>query len=239
MEARSVDNAEQRLWAEYQDGAAAARERLLEQYLPLARRVAASLYARRAVDDVEFGDYLHLAYTGLLEAMRRYRYTPLTQFATFATYRIRGAVLNGVPRMTEVGDQIATLRRLQRERARSLHGDGKAPTHLAGILDLVVGLALTVQLDELAEADEPQLESAADPYASCEYENLRRRLRQVVEGLPERERKIVYYHYFHQMPFEHIAELVELSKSRVSRLHKEVIERIRDDLRGLRLHEIY
>lgn len=239
MELRSADDAEQHLWTAYRDGAADAHARLLEQYLPLARRVAASLYARRAVDDIEFGDYLHLAYTGLLEAMQRYRYTPLTQFATFATYRIRGAVLNGVPRMTEVGDQIATLRRLQRERARSLRDDGTAvPTHLAGLLELVVNLALTVQLDELGE-DDAAHGSADDPYASCEYDDLQQRLRQVVERLPERERTVVYYHYFHQMQFEQIADVIGLSKSRVSRLHKEIIERIRDDLRRQRLHEIY
>lgn len=240
METQTLDSEEQRLWAGYETGLEPAREQLLHKYLPLARRLAAMLYARRAVDDVEFGDYLHLAYTGLLEAMQRYRYNADTQFATFATYRIRGAMLNGIPRMTEVGDQIATLKRLQRERTRSLlDGRERVASPLAGMLDLIVGIALTFQLDELTESDEPNLHSASDPYGSCEYDELQRRLREVVERLPERERKIVYYHYFHQMAFEDIAALVGLSKSRVSRLHKEIIECIRDDLRSSRLSEIY
>lgn len=240
MEAQTVDPQEQRLWDEYQRGLEAARARLLEQYQPLARRLAASLYAKRAVEDIEFGDYLHLAYTGLLEAMQRYRYTPVTQFATFATYRIRGAVLNGIPLMSETGHRIAVHKRLLHERTRSLAPcEGGFSTQLADMLDLIAGIAITCRLDELTEADEPNLHSAVDPYGSCEYDHLQRRLREIIERLPERERHLVYYHYFHQMPFEGIAELFELSKSRVSRLHKAVIEQIRDQLRRARLTEIY
>src|SRR5262245_9861459 len=87
---------ERELWEERARGVATARERLIERYLPLAKHVAARLYAARAVPDVEFGDYLHLAYVGLLEAMERYRAGGDAQFATFATYRIRGAILNNV-----------------------------------------------------------------------------------------------------------------------------------------------
>jgi RNA polymerase sigma factor for flagellar operon FliA len=239
VEAQPQGIEEQRLWADHETGLESAREQLLHKYLPLARRVAAMLYARRAVDDIEFGDYRQLAYTGLLEAMQRYRYNAETQFATFATYRIRGAILNGIPRMTEVGDQIATHKRMQRERTQSLLEERqRAPSPLAGMLDLIVGIAITLQLDELTESDEPNLLSPNDPYRSCEYDEMQRRIREAVERLPERERKIVHYHYFHHMVFEDIGGLIGLSKSRVSRLHKETIERIRDDLRRSRLNKI-
>lgn len=239
MEAPALDTTEQQLWRDHRTGDAAARDALLERYLPLAKRLAASLYAKRAVDDIEFGDYLQLAYTGLLEAMLRYRPGDGAQFATFATYRIRGAVLNGLPPMTEAGDQIAALKRRQRERTRSLQGGENAPTRLAGLFELVVGIALTYQLEELAEAGEPALVDTADPYASREYDELQHRLRELLDRLPERERKILYYHYFHQIPFEEIANLFDLTKGRISQLHKQAIETLRDDLRRVRLAELY
>src|SRR5688572_1516991 len=115
MEAHAFDADERRLWIGYRAGAAEARDTLLERYLPLAKRLAAALYAKRSIDDIEFGDYLHLAYTGLFEAMQRYQPDEGAQFATFATYRIRGAVLSGLPRMTEAGDQLAARKRQLRE----------------------------------------------------------------------------------------------------------------------------
>lgn len=235
----TVAAGEEQLWTDYRDGAMEARAQLLEKYLPLARRLAAALYARRAVDDIEFGDYLHLAYAGLLEAMQRYRHGAEAQFTTFATYRIRGSVLNGIPRMTEVGDQLAWRRRVQRERTRSLLGEADAvPAGFAAMLELVAGIALTYQLEELNEAEESALHCAG-PYGSRLYEETQRRMRAILEQLPERERRIVHYHYFHQIPFDEIALLLDLSKSRISRLHKRALDQVREALCAARLSELY
>lgn len=235
-----VAASEQQLWSDYRRGIETAREQLLEKYLPFAKRLAASLYAKRAVDDIEFGDYLHLAYIGLLEAMQRYRHDAAAQFVTFASYRIRGAVLNGIPQMTEVGDQIAYAHRVRRERTESLlEQQGEAPTNLAGMLNLVVNLALIYQIDELLEADEQSLQSSSEPYGSHAYDEMQSRLKDIVARLPERERKIIHYHYFHQVAFDEIAVLLDITKSRVSQLHKRAIDDIRNTLRSSRLSELY
>jgi RNA polymerase sigma factor FliA len=236
----SVEITEQELWNDYRRGSEGARDQLLDKYLPFARRLAATLYAKRAVNDIEFGDYLHLAYIGLLEAMQRYRQDANAQFSTFASYRIRGAVLNGIPRMTEVGDQIAYARRIQRERTESLLEDGKkVPDDLAGMVELVVGIALTFQIDELLETDEPNLQSPSEPYGSRNYDEMQARLREILKQLPEREQRLVRYHYFHHMPFDEIAALLGVSKSRTSQLHRRAIETIREALRRARLLELY
>jgi RNA polymerase sigma factor FliA len=230
---------EQQLWTDYRCGVAAAREQLLEKYLPFAKHLAALLYAKRAVDDIEFGDYLQLAYIGLFEAMQRYREDANAQFTTFASYRIRGSVLNGIPQMTEVGDQIAYARRVQRDRTESLLPQGKAPTHLADLLNLVIDLALIHQIDELLEADEPNLHSSYEPYASHAYDEMQLRLKTILTQLPERERKIIQYHYFHQVTFDEIATLLGVANSRVNQLHKRALELIRQALQQTRLCECY
>jgi len=216
-----------------------ARAQLLEQYLPLARRLAAVLYARRAVDHVEFGDYLQLAHVGLLEAMARYRPESEAQFATFATYRIRGSILNGVPKMTEVGDHISYLRRVQRERTRSLLDEGAAPSEFDALLDLVAVIALTHQLDELAAELEMEAPGEHEPYASRLYDDVQGQLREVLAELPNRERQIIGYHYFHQMRFDEIAEVLDISRGRVSQLHKQALAAVRQALRQRRLSELY
>jgi RNA polymerase sigma factor FliA len=235
-----VEAPEQQLWNDYRRGIDTARDQLLEKYLPFAKRLAASLYAGRAVNDIEFGDYLQLAYIGLLEAMQRFRHDGGAQFTTFASYRIRGSVLNGIPPMTEVGDQIAYAKRVQSERTASLLGEGqKAPNQLSGLLELVVGIALTYQIDELLETDEPGLQSPSEPYGSHAYEEMQRRLAQLLKQLPEREQKIIRYHYFHQMTFDEIAALLDITKSRISQLHKRAIGTLREALRTARIAELY
>jgi RNA polymerase sigma factor FliA len=236
-----VEALEEQLWTDYHNGVTAAREQLVSQYLPLAKRLAAGLFARRPSNDVEFGDYLHLAYVGLLEAIQRYRTDSGAQFATFATYRIRGAILNGVPLMTETGDRISYLTRAHRDRADSvLEGQPEAAAaSLASLIDMVVAVALTVQLDEVAEQESAEPTAAADPYSSRLYEDTQRRLKRAVESLPERERQIVHFHYFHQMGFDEIAGLLAVTKGRVSQLHKRALDQVRDALGKARFAEFY
>jgi RNA polymerase sigma factor for flagellar operon FliA len=236
----ALQRSEEDLWADRARGVTEAREQLIQQYLPLAKRLAASLYATRAVQDVEFGDYLHLAYVGLLEAMQRYRAGGEAQFATFATYRIRGTILNNIPRMTETGDRLSHIRRARRDRAASLlenEGKPEKPS-VSSLVDVIVGLALSVQLDEIAETEPAEATPFNDPYASQEYADLQRRLRDVLTQLPEREARLVDYHYFQHVGFDEIAEILGVTKGRVSQLHKRALERVRELMKQRRLDEL-
>jgi len=235
-----VEVQEAKLWIDYHTGNDSAREQLLERYLPLAKRLASVVYALRPVRGVEFGDYQQLAYVGLLEAMRRYRPDAGAQFPTFATYRIKGAILNGIPKMTERGEYVSYLRRSQKDRVESLlEQNGAVAPGLGPMLDLVVGIALTYQLDELAEQGEGEAITDVEPYVSRSYDELQGCLREVLAQLSERDRQVVYYHYFHQMSFEDIADVLGLTKGRISQLHKRALAEIREGLRKRRLTELY
>jgi RNA polymerase sigma factor for flagellar operon FliA len=230
---------ERQLWLECSQGGAAAREQLVHQYMPLAKRLAAMLYARRAVNDVEFGDYLQLAYVGLLEAMQRYRYDAEVQFTTFATYRIRGSILNSIPKMTETGDRLSYLKRARGERMESwLEPSGAPPKQgVPALIDLVMGIAITVQLDEIAETEMAEPTTTNDPYASRVYDDTQRRVKDCLAKLPERERSVIDLHYFHHMAFDEIAQTFAVTRGRVSQLHKRALERIRTSLQDRQLVE--
>ena len=68
---------------------------------------------------------------------------------------------------------------------------------------------------------------SADPYHGGELLLLREQLRFVVEGLPEQERLVVTYHYYSELPFRDIAELMQLTKGRISQIHSKAIALIR------------
>lgn len=98
----------------------AAREQLIAHYLPHARMVAAMVYRTRYHDEIEFADYLQLASVGLIEAIDRFDATRGVPFRSYATWRVRGAILNGLDYQTEKQQQIAVRRRLRDERLESI-----------------------------------------------------------------------------------------------------------------------
>ena len=106
------------LWRE--DGDEQARLRLLDIHLPYARVVAASYYAKRLHDEIEFGDYLQLASLGLIEALGRFDPGFGVQFKTFAARRMHGALLDGIERLTEKQQQIAARLRLEVQRRAAI-----------------------------------------------------------------------------------------------------------------------
>lgn len=230
---------EEKLWVDCARGSEKAREELIARYLPVAKGIAAGFFARRAVDDVEFGDYVQLAYVGLLEAVQRYRPVSGAQFSTFATYRIRGAILNGLPKMTEVGDRISYSKRVRKERTDSLvEGEDTSADSFASFVDLMVGLALVHQLDEIADEVAAEPTVANDPYASRAYDDMKQRLRAALDQLSERDRQIIGHHYFHFMAFDEIATAMNITKGRLSQLHKRALEHLREALTQQRVTEI-
>jgi RNA polymerase sigma factor for flagellar operon FliA len=220
------------------------RHQLVRRYLGMTHRIAANLFGRRIGNAVAFDDYLQYARVGLLEAIDRYDPHRETSFATFAGYRIRGSVLNGLEQTTESAAQAAERRhsRLQ-ERARSLEGSnsfaaterssaaGSQSDRFAGMVDVAILLAMGYVLED--NGDWNPAGAAADPYRSVELERVRARLNRLVDALPERERCIVRYHYFQHMEFQSIGELLEVSKGRVSQLHARALQLIREGYEAL------
>ena len=96
-------------------------------------------------------------------------------------------------------------------------------------------------LDLMAQAAQRALEdsglSAApegfDPYRVLEMKQLRERLLLIVDALPERERRILKWHYFEHMDFKHIGEALGLSKGRISQLHARGLKLMRESLRSI------
>src|SRR5512145_2591085 len=120
----------------------ALRAQLIERYLPEAHKLAAHAYARRGPNAPEFADYLQWARLGLMEAFDRYDPAREAAFMTFAGYRIRGAILNGVEHATEGAAQWTHRKALEEERLDSMLEAGDDGEALERLADLILGLAL-------------------------------------------------------------------------------------------------
>ncbi|MBN3817446.1 sigma-70 family RNA polymerase sigma factor [Paraburkholderia sp. Se-20369] len=221
---------------------ARTREAVFAHYLPYARAIAARLYAGRHRDDVEFRDFVQLACIGLLESIDRFDPARGVTFETFCTTRVRGAILTGVEKLTDGQEQISFSRRVRRERVASLQVNGDRAARqgrdaLQALGTLAAGLAIGFMLDGtglVAQATDslspgdPTLPGAA--YHGIAWRQTKTRLANAVRHLPERTRKIIQYHYFHGLGFEQIADILGVSKGRISQLHRAALVELREQL---------
>ncbi|HEY8360374.1 MAG TPA: sigma-70 family RNA polymerase sigma factor [Ramlibacter sp.] len=226
-----------------QEGDADARADLLRLHLPYARVVAATYYRRRFHDEIEFGDYHQYASIGLLEAMERFDPGRGAQFRTFAARRMHGAILNGIERLTEKQQQIAARKRARAEQLEANKalaaervgiGAGTLPTGgdplLHYMAEVGVGLALAWMLEGTAMVEDAARGQPLPFYRSTEIRQLRERLLQVIEALPSPERTVIRCHYLQEIPFDQVAVMLQLSKGRVSQIHKQALLRLRSSL---------
>jgi RNA polymerase sigma factor for flagellar operon FliA len=231
---------DRQLWEEFrQTRLPSLRQLLIERHLEMTRRIAASLYARRISDTVAFDDYLQYGRMGLLEAVDRYDPARGASFATFANYRIRGAILNGLEHSTESAAQLAQRRQHRlRERTQSLEEseDVSRDEHLepfAGLVNVAIMLAVGYVLEDDGYWNPAGADSSQDLYRSVQLDGIRARLHLLVDALPERERLIVRQHYFEHVEFQVIAEQLQVTKGRVAQLHARALRLIRDGYESL------
>jgi RNA polymerase sigma factor for flagellar operon FliA len=218
------------LWEQYAGGGdLAVHNALFHRYAPWSRGIARDVYRRLPVAQAEWGDYVHNATVGLLEAMNRFDPRRGVDFRGFARRRVRGAVFNGLRVfLNDRGGRDETER--ARDRLESLSGGGSAEGDvLTQLIAQVAGLGLAFLL-ETAE-DLPSGGVGQDPAAYAEKRQLDRLLERAVSALPERERLVVDLHYQQHVPFVEIAALLGVTKGRVSQLHRVAIERMRARVR--------
>lgn len=221
-----MDANESQLWEHWAgERDEASRDALILLHAPWARLVARDVFLRVRSRNTEWSEFTQNATLGLIEAVDRYDPGRGVEFRTFARHRVRGAVFNGLRQLWNQGNVVAHEPRLERSESFD-EGDEDA---LDSFVSWTVGVGIGYLLDAsaLPEADE----SSSGPYATLERNRRSELLREVVRVLPDRESMILTLHYFQHMPFVEIAACLGVTKGRISQLHKQGIDRLREHLR--------
>jgi RNA polymerase sigma factor for flagellar operon FliA len=232
------ERAEAALWRRLRiEGDERCRLDLFDRYVGLARSIAANRYYRRARRG-DRSDFEQFAFEGLLQAIDRYDPLAGVPFSAFARRRIVGSIVDGAGRMSEVDAQISHRVRIEQERVRALRRSGavaEGRDALAELADLAMGLTLGLMLEGTAILVSGEGEDTRPiPYDSLHWRQLNARLAEEMARLPEREALIVRHHYENGVSFARIADLLGLSRGRVSQLHRAAMDRLRSNLGGFR-----
>jgi len=223
---------------------------MLKQYSPLVRRLAHQMIAKLPAN-VEVDDLIQVGMIGLTDALSRYDAAQGVQFETFATQRIRGAMLDEL----RGNDYLSRgTRKHQREIEAALHrlqqrlGRSPAESEIAkemgltlaeyqDLLGKVRGTQL-VYLEDMSgdEGDADFLDrhvadEQADPLHQLRDQRMRQALVDGIKTLPEREQYVMSMYYEHDMNLKEIAAVLKVTESRVCQLHSQSIARLRVKLR--------
>lgn len=210
------------------------------QYMPLVKMIAGSLFGMRFFDGIPFEEYVQYGVEGLLQAIRRYDPALGAKFETYAQHRIKGAIMSGLEKSSEVNQQVATLRRMARERIESLIGaeDDNVPPALDDdpqaafdrLVEVSLGLAVAFMLDDSGMFQQGGSFHWDDGPSNLAYKQLQQRLLGAMTALNDKERAVLEWHYFQHESFEIAAEHMGLSKGRVSQLHRNALRKLREAL---------
>lgn len=232
----SGEGEEAALWREFTaSGSAPARRKLFDLHHAFARQIAAKHFLDRKSGDIEFADLCQLAIAGLLEALDRYDPSRGIAFRAFARRRISGSILDGLGHMSEMREQLSFRRRVRAERLKSLTVEKpetlEAPEAMAALIEMATGLALGFMLEGSGlYTAEDAVDTRSSPYDSLAWKQLVTALRDEVSKLPPREEAVIRYHYLDGLNFEQISEILELSKGRISQIHRSSLKALRDRL---------
>lgn len=236
-----------KLWELYsKDKTSELREKIIIEYASLVKIVAGKLGIYLGYN-VEYDDLVGYGTFGLIDAIDKYDFDKGVKFETYASLRIRGAILDQVRRMdwlprtvrqkqkkmdaayqkleTESG-KFATDEELAAELEISVEelGQWQAQTKAAGVVSLDEYLE---QGSENGIVSGTESEDFAQPEKQMEQKAMKELLVQSLESLTEKEKKVVLLYYYEELTLKEISEVLEVSESRISQLHTKAIQKLR------------
>lgn len=197
----------------------------VQRYLPLVRSIARRV-SMKLPKHYDFNDLVSDGVVGLLLAIERFDPERGVKFETFATYYIKGAILDNLPKLPKVKKKQEVVYNDPEEvQADSANLVSKVTT-------LAYSYILSLDAPSGGDGDETfnllnQLGEADSVQRDIEFEQLQKTLTWVIEQLPTQERTTLKLYYFQQLPFNEIGKRLGLSESWVSRIHKRALEHLR------------
>jgi RNA polymerase sigma factor FliA len=240
------------LWRRYKmEGDESARERLVVAYSPLVKFIAGRM-ASGLPAHVEEADLISYGLLGLIGAIERFDLEREIKFETFAVARIKGSIIDELRSLDWVPRSVRARARAIEEAHAALEAKvGRAPTdeEMAQRLEmsvdefrdalLEIANSSVLALDDLWTFADPeggsqvsvldtiQDPSAADPEAEAQTSELKDRLADAIESLPERERLVIALYYYENLTLREIGDVLGVTESRVSQLHTKAVIALR------------
>ncbi|MDO4965338.1 MAG: FliA/WhiG family RNA polymerase sigma factor [Lachnospiraceae bacterium] len=244
------EGAKLKLWSEYsKTHSAELREKLILEYAPLVKLVAGRLVMYLGYN-VEYDDLVGYGIFGLIDAIDKFDATKDVKFETYASLRIRGAILDQIRKMDWIPRTVRQRQKKITEAIKEIElRTGKEATddEIAAAIGITseeydgwqsqMKVTGVVSLDEFMESgsdvSEGGLSSRVDrPEEAIEKEELKKMLAEALTQLTEKEQKVILLYYYEELTLKEISNILDVSESRVSQLHTKALNKMKQKLGG-------
>lgn len=221
------------------------REKIILEYAPLVKVVAGRLSMYLGYS-VEYDDMVSYGVFGLIDAIDKFDMTKEVKFETYASLRIRGAILDQIRKMDWIP---RTIRQRQKQIDTAMKEIEQSTGREARDEEIAAKLGISedeflewqsqmkvnniVSLNEYVEqgsdipSDKNTTGGFESPESVIEKSELKEVLADALELLTEKEKKVVLLYYYEELTLKEISRVLEVSESRISQLHTKALQKMK------------
>jgi len=235
-----------KLWQDYANSKdAALREKLILQYVHIVKYVAGRLSIHIG-NHMDFEDLLSYGVFGLIDAIDKFDYTKGIKFETYASLRIRGAIIDNIRKLDWVPRSLRTSNKQLEQAYAELESElARQPSaaELAQKLSLSEeevedmikksSIMSLVSFDEYIEQNHESpifaddRDSDQNPEAALEVAEVKKMLAETISKLTEKQQRVVNLYYYEEMTLKEISVVMGVSESRVSQIHTAAVIKLK------------
>jgi RNA polymerase sigma factor for flagellar operon FliA len=236
-----------------ESGSATERDMLLMEHLPTVRYLARRIH-ERLPQHVELDDLVSAGVVGLIDAFSKFDHKKKVQFKSYAQFRIRGAILDSLRTLDWSPRELRRKGRAVEEAIRAVtQRVGRAPSEqeIAREMELTLaeyqallgdlkGLEIgSLHMERSEDSGDEELAYVPgapedDPLFRCLKGEMKQRLADAIDELPEKERMVLTLYYYEELTMKEIGLTLGVVESRVSQIHSSAVLRLRASLASLR-----
>ena len=216
------------------------REQLIAEYAQLVKLVAGRMNMYLGYN-VEYDDLVGYGVFGLIDAIDKFDFGKNVKFETYASLRIRGAILDQIRKMDWIPRSLRQKqKKIDAAMAKIESESGKVAT------DEELAAEIGISIDELSDwqgqmkssneyteaGSEVKMENVSNshfdqPETVVEKEETKKKLIEAIDTLTEKERSVIVLYYYEDMTLKEISMTLEVSESRVSQLHTKALNKMK------------
>lgn len=245
----AVPEEEQRLWARFKEsGDETARDSLIMQHMGVVKYIAGRM-AIHVPSSVEMDDLMGWGVLGLLDAVEKYDHRQDIKFSTYASIRVRGAILDQIRSLDWAPRSLRAMARkvsVAREKLRHEKGGEPDAEDIASEIGATpeqveettaqLQTAAVLSLDDYMPSEDSvqtrKVEMTSDtssrsPETIATERERQERLVAAILELPDQQQKVLNLYYQEELTLKEIGAVLEVSESRVCQIHSAAMKRLR------------
>ena len=245
---------EKALWVRWREhGDQAAREDLILRHMRVVKYVAGRM-AIHVPSSVEMNDLISWGILGLLDAVEKFDHNQDIKFSTYASIRIRGAIIDQIRALDWAPRSLRAMGRKVASATQKLRNE---KGHEPSALDIANELGATEEQveDTLSQLQTAQILSlddytpnedgdetkrsriapdmvSASPEAEAESKERQTTLVEAIQKLPDQQQKVLNLYYYQELTLKEIGVVLEVSESRVCQIHSAAVKTLRKVVQG-------